>query len=154
MGCRAAINVQQHGCDDTAVHAFMYSRLAQLRYAGARKIHGRRRCLAEQTMLPGASSRSCCMEASCQVFATVPAGSGLNILADVPVGCDMHQDVLTQVQDVVPLPGRLESRCSCLVAERTEIRKPCWSGVGHCPHDEAPEVVNSFLVEFIRQLRS
>mmetsp|Transcript_40610 Transcript_40610/g.83257 ORF Transcript_40610/g.83257 Transcript_40610/m.83257 type:complete len:409 (-) Transcript_40610:44-1270(-) len=35
------------------------------------------------------------------------------------------------VQDVVQLPG-----------------------VGHCPHDEAPEVVNSFLVEFIRQLRS
>lgn len=35
------------------------------------------------------------------------------------------------------------------------VRKPAvekvvgWEGVGHCPHDEAPELVNPFLLEFL-----
>lgn len=35
------------------------------------------------------------------------------------------------------------------------ISKPCvkkvvgWDGVGHCPHDEAPDLVNSFILEFM-----
>ena len=98
--------------------------MTQIRYVGARKIHGRRRRLADQMMNPRASSRSCRMQASGQIFATVPAGGGLNIPADVPAGCNMHQDVLAQVQDVVPLPGRLESRCGWLMADRMKMRKP------------------------------
>ena len=27
-----------------------------------------------------------------------------------------------------------------------------WDGVGHCPHDEAPELVNEFLLEFLTSL--
>jgi len=28
-----------------------------------------------------------------------------------------------------------------------------WPGVGHCPHDEAPELVNPLLLEFLQRLR-
>ena len=37
------------------------------------------------------------------------------------------------------------------------IQKPAvekvvgWDGVGHCPHDEAPELVNPFLIEFLQR---
>lgn len=38
------------------------------------------------------------------------------------------------------------------------ISKPCvdkvvgWDGVGHCPHDEAPELVNPFILEFMEEI--
>jgi len=38
------------------------------------------------------------------------------------------------------------------------ISKPCvkkvsgWSGIGHCPHDEAPELVNPFILDFMDEI--
>eukprot|EP00526_Cylindrotheca_closterium_P001102 CAMPEP_0113626340 /NCGR_PEP_ID=MMETSP0017_2-20120614/13621_1 /TAXON_ID=2856 /ORGANISM="Cylindrotheca closterium" /LENGTH=375 /DNA_ID=CAMNT_0000536515 /DNA_START=1 /DNA_END=1128 /DNA_ORIENTATION=- /assembly_acc=CAM_ASM_000147 len=38
------------------------------------------------------------------------------------------------------------------------MSKPCvgkvigWDGVGHCPHDEAPELVNPFILEFMEEI--
>ena len=29
-----------------------------------------------------------------------------------------------------------------------------FDGIGHCPHDEAPELVNPFLLEFLNELES
>jgi pimeloyl-ACP methyl ester carboxylesterase len=28
-----------------------------------------------------------------------------------------------------------------------------WVGVGHCPHDEAPDAVHSMLLEFLQRLQ-
>jgi pimeloyl-ACP methyl ester carboxylesterase len=40
------------------------------------------------------------------------------------------------------------------------MSKPCvervvgWDGVGHCPHDEAPELVNPFVMEFLEKVKA
>ena len=46
-------------------------------------------------------------------------------------------------------PGpRVEAMADLPTVERVQG----WDGVGHCPHDEAPELVNPMLLEFLEQL--
>jgi len=45
-------------------------------------------------------------------------------------------------------PGRVEA-----LINKTPVEKVVgWDGVGHCPHDEAPELVNPLLFEFLNRI--
>lgn len=45
-------------------------------------------------------------------------------------------------------PGRVEA----LIDKPAVERVVGWDGVGHCPHDEAPEVVNPVLLQFLHRV--
>lgn len=46
--------------------------------------------------------------------------------------------------------GRVEALSTIECVERVVA----WPGVGHCPHDEAPAVVNPLLLEFLKRVGS
>jgi pimeloyl-ACP methyl ester carboxylesterase len=45
-------------------------------------------------------------------------------------------------------PGRVEA----LIKKPAVEKVVGWEGVGHCPHDEAPEKVNPLLFEFLNRI--
>ena len=48
-------------------------------------------------------------------------------------------------------PWTPPARVDALLNKPTVERVVGWDKVGHCPHDEAPELVNPFLLEFLEQ---
>lgn len=51
-------------------------------------------------------------------------------------------------------PWTPEARVDALDGKPTVERIIGWDGVGHCPHDEAPELVNPFLLEFLERVNN
>ena len=49
-------------------------------------------------------------------------------------------------------PWTPNARVEAMINKEPVERVVGWDGVGHCPHDEAPELVNGFLLEFLQRL--
>jgi pimeloyl-ACP methyl ester carboxylesterase len=49
-------------------------------------------------------------------------------------------------------PWTPSARVDALINKPSVDRVVGWDGVGHCPHDEAPELVNPFILEFLEKL--
>ena len=48
-------------------------------------------------------------------------------------------------------PWTPAARVDALISKPAVERVVGWEGVGHCPHDEAPELVNPFVLEFLEK---
>merc|ERR1712232_1138299 len=46
-------------------------------------------------------------------------------------------------------PWTPSPRVEALLNNAAVDRVVGWEGIGHCPHDEAPELVNPFILEFL-----
>eukprot|EP00980_Cylindrotheca_fusiformis_P007855 scaffold1669_cov129-Cylindrotheca_fusiformis.AAC.66 len=51
-------------------------------------------------------------------------------------------------------PWLPSARVDALISKKAVDRVVGWDGIGHCPHDEAPELVNPFILEFIEKLQA
>lgn len=49
-------------------------------------------------------------------------------------------------------PWTPSARVEELISKSSVDRVVGWDGIGHCPHDEAPELVNPFILEFLEKV--
>ncbi len=84
--------------------------------------------------------------ASNVVFDTLSYSAGplpeqqLSMFPDIPVWICYGKDD----------PWTPSARVDALINQPSVEKVVGWKGVGHCPHDEAPELVNPFLLEFLK----